>query len=219
MEQDHYGWASFRALSPKKKLEHILYYYKWYILGGAALIWLLAALIITIFSGRKESLISGIFINTATSEAGYSYLEEGYWEACGSDSDTEAELVTARYLSFDSEVISEEDEASFLLVSGMLAARSLDYIITDEETLAGFWTEEAVLDLREVLSEADLAKYDIIEIDGTAAAIRLDGSAFAETYPLTAEENCIFVAACTQDCEKVARFLHYVLEGALESNG
>lgn len=216
MDQDHFGWASFRALSPKKKLEHILYYYKWYILAGIGLLWLLIALITTIFGNQKESLISGIFLNVATSEDGYTYLEDGYWEACGSDSNTRAEVTTSRSLDFSTEVLSEDDSMSFIIVSSMIAARTLDYIITDESTLEGFWEQEVVLDLREILSEEELAGYDTIEIDGTIAAIRLSGSDFSEKYPLTGEDSCIFIVACTQDYEKDARFLHYVLEGTAE---
>lgn len=210
-DRDSFGWEQFRALPLRKKAEHICEYYKWYILGGIAAVCLLVSLVSTIFANRADVLISGIFINNSTTAEGYTHLREDYWDFCGGDEDTRVDLIETRWLDFDSGALSQNDAASFMVVTSMIAARTLDYIITDEATLPHFLEQEVVLDLRQVLSEEALSRYDVIELGGIPAAIRLDGTAFAGRYPLTAEGSCVFIVASTEDCEKDARFLAYLL--------
>ena len=172
---------------------------------------LLVSLIVTIAGNRKEVLISGIFINNSTTAEGYAHLQQGYFDYCGGDGDTRVDLVEARYLDFESGALSQSDAASFMMVASMIAARTLDYIITDEPSLDHFIEQEVVLDLRLALSDEQLAKYDVIERGGVPVAIRLNGTAFAENYPLTSDTGCVFLAASTEDYEKDVRFLEYLL--------
>ena len=191
--------------------EHIHDYYRWYILGGIVAAVLLVSLIVTIAGNRKEVLISGVFINNSTTAEGYSHLQQGYFDYCGGDGDTRVDLVEARYLDFESGALSQSDAASFMMVASMIAARTLDYIITDEPSLDHFIEQEVVLDLRLALSDEQLAKYDVIERGGVPVAIRLNGTACAENYPLTSDTGCVFLAASTEDYEKDVRFLEYLL--------
>ncbi len=211
--QEKYHIGTFKDLTFPKKIDHILHYYKWYILGGAALICLIVSLCCTIFQNRKESLISGIFVNTATSTEGYARLQEDYWDYCGADEDTKAELVTYRALDFTEETLSETDAANFMVVSCMIAARTLDYIICDETSANYFYQQEVVLDLRELLDEEALSQLDVLYQGDTPIAIRLAGSNFAENYPLTAEDSCILFVGSTQNFDHDRQFLTYLLEG------
>lgn len=210
-DRDRFGWEDFKALPAKKKLEHIHDYYRWYILGGIVAAVLLVSLIVTIAGNRKEVLISGVFINNSTTAKGYAHLQQGYFDYCGGDGDTRVDLVEARYLDFESGALSQSDAASFMMVASMIAARTLDYIITDEPSLDHFIEQEVVLDLRLALSDEQLSKYDVIERGGVPVAIRLNGTAFAENYPLTSDTGCVFLAASTEDYEKDVRFLEYLL--------
>lgn len=209
--QEKYHIGTFKDLTFRKKIDHILHYYKWYILGGAALLCLIVSLVSTIFQNQKESLISGIFVNTATSEEGYAHVQDEYWDYCGGDEDTKVDLVTYRALDFTEETLSESDAANFMVVSCMIAARTLDYIICDESSACYFYQQEVVLDLRELLSEETLGNLDILWQDGTPIAIRLAGSDFAEEYPLTAEDSCILFVGSTQNFDHDRQFLTYLL--------
>lgn len=211
MDKDTFTFADFKALPFKKKVNHVLYYYKWYIVGGIALVCLLISLITTIVDNQKEVLVSGIFINNATSQAGYDHLQQDYWTSCGSDKDTRVDLVTGRTINFDSETLSQEDAASFMVVTSMIAARTLDYIITDEDSLDNFMEQEIILDLKEILPEQELAALDTIELDGITAAIRLESSDFARNYPLAAEKSVLLIVGSTQDSQKDAAFIRYVM--------
>lgn len=207
-DRDSFTFADFRALPFRQKVEHVLYYYKWYILGGIAAVCLLVSLVTTIFGNRKDVLISGIFINNATTTEGYAHLQDDYWAFCGSDNGTRADLVTARNIDFDNGALTQEDAASFMVVTSMIAARTLDYIITDEASLDDFWEQEVIQDLRAILTDEELSRYDVIEVDGTPVALRLTEETFG--YPLKAENSVLIFIGCTQDFEKDANFIRYV---------
>ncbi|MGM9604554.1 MAG: hypothetical protein ACI3XG_05770, partial [Faecousia sp.] len=102
--------------------------------------------------------------------------------------------------------------SAFMIVTCMIAAQTLDYIITDEASVDSFVEQEVVLDLRELLPEEVLAQWDTIEHDGAVTALRLENTAFAENYPLSAPDSCILVVANAPSREGVVRFLEYIKE-------
>ena len=211
MERIREEWAAFKALSFRKKLEHIWIYYKWYILAAAAVICVLVSILGTVANNRKETLISGIFINNSTSPEGYACLAEDFWEYCGADADQKAELVTGRSIDFEAESPSQAEAAAFMTVTCMIAAKTLDYIITDEASAAHFMEQEVVMDLTQLLTEEALAQWDTIEQDGAVIALSLENTAFAQNYPLAAENSCILVIANAPNPENVVRFLEYLM--------
>lgn len=211
MERIREEWAAFKALSFRKKLEHIWIYYKWYILAAAAVICVLVSILGTVANNRKETLISGIFINNATSQEGYACLAEDFWEYCGADADQKVELVTGRSIDFEAESPSQAEAAAFMTVTCMIAAKTLDYIITDEASAAHFMEQEVVMDLTQLLPEEALAQWDTIEQDGAVIALGLENTAFAQNYPLAAENSCILVIANAPNPENVVRFLEYLM--------
>lgn len=210
MERIKEEWKSFQALPFRKKLEHIWVYYKWYILVAAAVICVLVSILGTVANNQKETLISGIFINNAAEPEGYACLTEGYWEYCGCSESQKAELVTGRSIDFEAETPSQQDAAAFMTVTCMIAAKTLDYVITDEASLAHFVEQEVVMDLRQLLPEDALAQWDTIEQDGAVIGLRLEDTAFARKYPLAAKNSCILVIANAPNPENVVRFLEYL---------
>ena len=214
MERIREEWKAFKALPIKKKLEHIWLYYKWAIIVTAAVICVLVSIAGTVANNKKETLISGIFINNSTSQEGYSHLMEDYWQYCGGNNDQKVELITSRTIHFDAEPLSQEDAAAFMIVASMIAAESLDYIITDEASLDDFLEQEVVLDLRELLSEEALSRWDTVELEGITAGLRLENTGFGKGYPLSGENSVILITANAQNRENVRRFLDYLLEEA-----
>ena len=212
MERIKEEWKSFQALPFRKKLEHIWIYYKWYILVAAAVICVLVSILGTVANNQKETLISGIFINNTTSAEGYACLTEDFWACCGADADQKVELVTGRSIDFEAETPSQQDAAAFMTVTCMIAAKTLDYVITDEASLAHFVEQEVVMDLRQLLPENALAQWDTIEQDGAVIALRLDNTAFAEHYPLSADRSCILIVANAPSGQGVAQFLEYLMK-------
>ena len=214
MDKLRQEWAAFKALSFKKKLEHIWLYYKWFLISAAAVICVIVSIAGTVAENRKETLISGIFINNSTSQEGYAHLKDDYWQFRGGSEDQKAELVTGRTIHFDSQPLSQEDAASFMIVASMIAARTLDYIITDEASLKYFEEQEITADLRELLPEETLAQWEAVESGEAVIALKLAGTAFAENYPLYAADSCIMVVPNGQSPEKVIQFLDYLMNEA-----
>ena len=212
MERIREEWEAFKALSFQKKLEHIWLYYKWGIIVAVAVVCILISIAGTVKENNRQTLISGIFINNSTSSQGYTHLQEGYWEYCGGNPDQKVELITGRYIDFDAETLSQEDAAAFMIVASMIAAESLDYIITDEASLDDFEEQEVVLDLRELLPEETLARWDTVERGGAVLALRLENTSFAREYSLSAENSCILVVPNAQNKENILQFLDYLME-------
>lgn len=214
MERIRAEWNAFKALPFKKKLEHIWLYYKWAIIVTAAVICILVSIAGTVANNRRETLISGIFINNSTSQQGYSHLMEGYWQYCGGNDAQKVELIAGRNIDFDAQTLSQEDAAAFMIVASMIAAESLDYIITDEASLDDFVEQEVVLDLRELLPEDPLSRWETVELGGIVAGLRLENTAFGKGYPLSGENSVILITANAQNKENVLFFLDYLLEEA-----
>ena len=211
MERFHQEWEAFKALSFKKKLEHIWLYYKWFIISAVAVICVLVSIAQTVADNRRETLISGIFINNSTSAEGCTHLTGDFLDYLGGNDSQKVELITGRTIHFDAEPLSQEDAAAFMIVASMIAAESLDYIITDEASVDDFVEQEVVMDLRELLPEEALAGWDALEQDGAVIALRLAGTAFAESYPLSAPDSCILVVANARNRENMIRFLEYLM--------
>ena len=210
MERMKQEWAAFKALPFKKKLEHIWIYYRWYILAAAAFICLAVSVISTVMGNQKEVLLSGMFLNNATSQEGYAFLKEGFWEECGGSDDQQVDLVTGYAMNFTADSPSQQDASSFMVFTCMVAAGNLDYVITDVASVDNLVEQEVLLDLRELLPEEALAQWDTVEHDGAVTALRLEGTAFAENYPLAAEDSCIVVIGSVSHRDNMLRFLDYI---------
>lgn len=210
MERMKQEWAAFKALPLQKKLEHIWIYYKWHLVAAAAVICLIVSIIGTVVNSRKEVLISGMFLNNATSQEGYAFLEEGFREDCGGSGDQLVELVTSRSINFTADTPSQQEASSFMVFTCMVAAQTLDYVVTDEASVAHLAEQEVLMDLRTLLPEESLAQWDTIEHDGVVTALRLEGTAFGENYPLAAEHSCIAVIINAPHQDNTIRFLDYI---------
>lgn len=211
MERIRQEWASFKALSPKKKLEHIWTYYRWHFLVAAAVICLLVSIVNTVANNNTETLISGCFINNSTSAEGYAHLMEDFREYCGGADSQKVDLIAGRNVDFDAQGVSQQDASTYMLVTCMIAAGTLDYIITDLDSMEDFVEQEMVLDLGELLPAESLANWDTVKQDGAVVGLRLENTAFARNYPLAAQDSCILVIANAPNQENVVRFLEYLM--------
>ncbi len=202
--------AVMRGMPLGKKLQHIWFYYRWQILAAFLVLCALVSLVQQTAYNRREPLISGIFINNSTSAEGYAHLKEDYLAYCGDDGRHRVELVEARQIDFGAEVLPENDAANFMLLTSMISARALDYIITDEATLAALDQQEVVMDLTSVLPQAMQEELDVIRSSTGIIGIRLADTSFARNYPLSAGDSCILIVSNTPSTQNVLRFLEYL---------
>ncbi len=208
---DHWGWADVAKLPLRKKLDYIWQYYHWPIIVTVLALIVLNSLVQNYLYNSRELMISGMFINNHTTDAGYAHVSDDYLAFCGGGKDQRIELVTGRELHFDMEPLPQDDAATYMVLTGMITTKSLDYIITDEHTLTFLEREAVPMDLRTLLTEEQLQRLDIIETATGAAAIRLSGTQFAADYPLYSDSSILVIAANAPDPAKVLRFLQYLL--------
>ncbi len=202
--------AVMRGMPLGKKLQHIWLYYRWHILAAFLVLCVVVSLVQQTAYNRKEPLISGVFVNNSTSAEGYAHLKESYLAYCGDDGRHRVELVEARQIDFGAEVLPENDAANFMLLTSMISARALDYIITDEATLAALDQQEVVMDLTSVLPQAMQEELDVIRSSTGIIGIRLADTSFARNYPLSAGDSCILIVSNTPSTQNVLRFLEYL---------
>jgi len=210
----HQQAAVMRGMPLGKKLQHIWIYYRWHILAALLVLCVLVSLVQQTAYNRREPLISGVFVNNSTSAEGYAHLKEGYLSYCGDDGRHRVELVEARQIDFSAEVLPQSDAANSMLLTSMISARALDYIITDEATLAALDQQEVALDLTSVLPREMQEELDVIRSSTGIIGIRLAGSSFAEDYPLSAPDSCILFVSNTPSTQNVLRFLEYLFKKA-----
>lgn len=199
-------------MTPRKKWEYIWTYYKWWILGAVLLVGIVITGISDAQYQKKQVLVSGMFINTATNAEGYAYVKEDYWTYAGADPDTRVELTEARSVRFELEQPTEMDVNLIMSVDTMIAAGDLDYIIGDASAVKFYAQRESLLDLTTIFSEAQLAKWGILSTDTGVMAIELTDSKLQQQFGLYTQPSYIMILVNTSHREQCADFIQYLFQ-------
>lgn len=204
-------------MTPRQRRQYFWGYYRFHALA----ILLVLALVIGFAAGqhyaRQEVLVSGIFINTDTSAAGYSYVSEDYQQSSGREGRVDViETVSVSYTQ-NGQPDSEAGKA-MASIDAMLAAHSLDYMVMDASALNFYGPLELCMDLEKLLMPEQLASLgdrlvyvEGLESGGTyCAAIDLTGTGFDSRFSLSAQPSYL-TAAATGRPEAAAAFIEYFL--------
>ena len=119
---------------------------------------------------QKKLLISGIFINTTTTEEGYAFVKEDYWAHCGADSETRSELIEVRNIAYNAEQPTAMDANAVMTVDAMIAVGDLDYIICDRTAAEFYGRQEYCHDLAQKLPAGN---WNLLQTDTGFTAIDL----------------------------------------------
>lgn len=142
----------------KEKWEYFWEYYKWYVIGGAAII-ILLTIFIRDMVNKKDWIFYGAMINAVAVDEQAENLMNDFAEI--------AQLNTEKYgVLFDTNysiVKGSYDEisgasAQRLLVN--LTAADLDFVISDETTFAQYATMDTFMDVRTLFTQEELEKYE-----------------------------------------------------------
>ncbi len=151
--------ASFKA-----HLEYFWDYYKIHtIVALIAVIFIVT--IVRDIANNKPYALYAIFINSEGIDV-QTYLQDGYAQYAGIDTQKEAVLVdtTANYVSssLDTSAVATSEK-----VLAMISAKSLDVMVADDNSFGHFAGQETFLDLRNVFSDEELASMedDLFYID------------------------------------------------------
>ena len=155
--------AAFRTMSPARKLDHILTYYKWPILLGLIAAVILCSALHRHFT-RKEPVLYLALANVAAGSELETELTEGFLRFSGADGrKQEVYLLRELYLSEDADVVNHEYAyASRMKLMGAIQAQKLDAVIMNREACELLSANGYLLDLEDVLSREDPALYEQI---------------------------------------------------------
>lgn len=205
-------WEKLASMSLKKKWEYIWDYYKWWILGFVFLVVFVVSMVQNMKYQRRELLISGLFINTATSAEGYAFVNEDYWIYTGADKETRVELIEARFIRYNEEQPTGNDVNAILSVDTQIASKTLDYIIGDASAMKFYDQQKSLLDLQALLSPEQLSVLPTVTTENGIVAIDLTNSKLAKQFGLSTEPTYIFFLANTPRKEGCIAFLEYLLQ-------
>lgn len=126
--------AAFQTMSPAKKLDHVVTYYKAPILLALAALLILSSVVHRHLTRREPLLYLG-FINVAVGEDLEHALTEGFVKAVGAEpSKKEIYLYRGLYLSEDAAVENHEYAyASRMKLMGAVSAGKLDMVLMNRE--------------------------------------------------------------------------------------
>lgn len=145
--------------TPKEKIKYIWDYYKWHIITPIIVISVIIWYIVHIVTA-PDIILNGVLMNayhTETSITGEELLEEFYKEQEIDSKEEEINLNTSLYYT------AGNDNANYETTQALMAwhaADALDFIVGDLPSLTELAYRGYFPDLREVLTEEQIAKYE-----------------------------------------------------------
>ena len=126
--------AAFRAMSPRKKADHIFTYYKWPIILGLLALLVLGSVLHRELT-RKEPVLYLAMINVSVGEDMEKQLTADFLTAAGRDARRqEIYLYRGLYLSENADTLNHEYAyASKMKLTGAISARKLDLALMNRE--------------------------------------------------------------------------------------
>lgn len=200
-------WEKLAPMTWKQRWEYIWEYYKLALIAAAVLIVFTVSMVRSGLYQQKKLLISGIFINTTTTEEGYAFVKEDYWTHCGADSETRSELIEVRNISYNAEQPTAMDANAVMTVDAMIAVGDLDYIICDRTAAEFYGRQEYCHDLAQKLPAGN---WNLLQTDTGFTAIDLTGSRLEREYGLYAQPSYILFPVTAPDWSRCERFLNYL---------
>lgn len=159
------GWVKFindlRPMTWKKRLEYLWMYYKEYAYCAGIVLIAISLLVTILVKQTKESVVSGMIINTTMRQEGFNYLSQDYKEVLAPDDKNK--IVELDYTTFGDPLDPENGQNSYyasMILTARVSGAMLDYIIMDKFAMEYYITQEVYLDLREFFTEAELAALD-----------------------------------------------------------
>lgn len=147
-----------KNFSLKKKLEYFWYYYKWYVIGGAFAFILIFSFIYDLVTA-KDYAFYGVFLNSLGREEISDTFLDDFIELASLDTE-EYNVVIDDSLYITPGAGDEASTSAQQKVILLMAAGDLDVLSADAESFEHYATTDNFLDLRTILSQEQLEKYE-----------------------------------------------------------
>lgn len=151
---------TMKGLSLEERIDHIWAYYKLELLLILLIPIVLYGLISWLCATPITTVFSGNLTNANITQAGYSYLTDGYLQQLGGNSEREkADLMLSDTAGTQIASANATGVDEGVRVAAMVAAGTLDYIMTDRVGLEYYATQGAFENIESVLTQEQLAPY------------------------------------------------------------
>ncbi len=148
---------ALKNASFKTKFNYFLDYYKWYVIGAIIVIALVASFIHQITT-KKEVVFNAVMLNASLMTEGSEYTKK-FTDYAGINLDTHEV-----YFDTSIRIIEDStDETSYTSVQKLMvytAAAELDVMVTDCDSFAKYANSSTFYDLRDILSDEQIQKYE-----------------------------------------------------------
>ncbi len=207
-----------RSMPPKDRAWYIWEYYKFHILAlilAAAALWTLGSMLYRqTFTTRLSIAIVNDQAGGASSTAG---LEANLRQALGFGKKDLIEINEGLSARFGQEGMSQFEYASLAKISALVASKSLDVFIGDQEAVDHYGTVNAFQDLEaylppEIYSLAEDSIYSTEDEQGILkpVALSLEGTSFAGQTGIVMNPPYLAVMSTSQHKEEVLQMIEYL---------
>lgn len=207
-----------RAMNVKDKLWYIWTYYRFHMAAAVLAVIVAVNVGTVIYHSTFHTALHCMIINSRDEEGFQAEpLEKGFasWAGLGKKEEVVSETT---FLAFGDDV-SEYIYASMAKISALVAAKDLDVMICDEETLNHYSSMDGFLDLETILPEEILSAekdrlYYAENEDGTrhAYAIDISGTAFAKDSNLQLSPALFGIVSNSTRTDTALSLLQYIWE-------
>lgn len=212
---------TLKPMTTAEKLDHLWTYYKFVLVILVVVVMLISIVVTGITNANREYLISGAVLNVTMDQKGRDYINQDCLEALQGEAGHKELVITDFRFEDPSAAVNFEmtSNAIYRLIA-MVEGKMLDYAITDMIGLNVSLGHQLFMDLREFMTEEELAQWEgkLIMMkygdDGEEfpVAINISDTAYAKNHVRTSDSCYFAVIGNTPRLEAVRAFWDYLMD-------
>lgn len=215
------GWkkyfASMKGMTFREKLQHTWFGYKLELGTIAVGVFILVTVISSVINANTKLLLAGDVMNVEMTDQGMSYISNEYFEKLGVPSFLNKVQVVKSYYSSDGDYEYNYTVSSQTVA--LAAAEMLDFQIINLKAMEMFFSEGIYMDLREFLTEEELARWEgkIIYLENpetlerVPVALDISETGFIRDTVVGDESTFFAVISTTPRLKETREFFDYLL--------
>lgn len=149
---------TLKPMTGKQRVEHIWEYYKEYMFVALMVIVMLFIVFSSVFKKENEILLAGALVNVRVSDEGWKYINEDYFAHIGGVDGKQELSISSSFVENLYTSASNFDTNYNIIMSivSMVNAKSLDYLLLDQDSMELYLTQDVMLELTELFTEEEI---------------------------------------------------------------
>ena len=144
----------------KKRASYFIYYYKWYVIV-AVLVLIAVISFIYQLATKKENAFYAVFMNSVESEEAAQRFQQNFNEYAGIDTqEFETVFDTSITIDEDNSMMADVTMTSTQKLMVYVAAAEIDVLLSDSASIEKYANSSSFYDMREILTEEQLSRYE-----------------------------------------------------------